>query len=80
MLNTLSVISGATRSGLMSKCLNTPGYNQVKCYSNKSKNILRSRYWARNKDGTNKEYNESITLIPEEFKDQGKKSNHYVSY
>lgn len=73
MLNTFNVISVAARSGLMPKCLNTACLNQTQAYSKRSKNILRSRYWARNKDGTNKEYNESITLIPDEFKDQGTK-------
>ncbi len=40
-------------------------------YSRNSQNILRNRYWYRNKDGQYKEYNESITVIPEEFKEQG---------
>lgn len=38
-----------------------------KAYSTRSKNILRNRYPHRNKDGTYKEYNESITVLPEEF-------------
>ena len=41
-------------------------------YARKNNAILQGRYWYREKDGRYKEYNESITLIPEEFKDQGK--------
>jgi hypothetical protein len=35
------------------------------------RNILRNRYNYRNQDGSFKEYNESITLIPKEFEHQG---------
>ena len=44
---------------------------QAKNYSKKPNNILRDRYWDRNRDGSYKEYNESITVLPEEFKEQG---------
>ncbi len=46
--------------------------DQSSAYSRKVGNgILRSKYWARNQDGTYKDYNESITILPEEFADQG---------
>ena len=54
------------------------GVGAGKCVANRSwirlysvKNILRNRYRHRNKDGSFKDYNESITLLPEEFKHQG---------
>ena len=40
-------------------------------YSRASGNILRNRYVHRNKNGSFKEYNESITIIPEKYKNQG---------
>lgn len=40
-------------------------------YSRKSNNILRNKYWYRNPDGQYKEFNESITVLPDEFKEQG---------
>ncbi|CAF0802913.1 unnamed protein product [Brachionus calyciflorus] len=39
-------------------------------YSSKTKNILRNRYSYRNKDGTYKEFNESITIVPKELEQQ----------
>jgi hypothetical protein len=46
--------------------------NQTSNYSSRGvRNILRNRYDYRNKDGSFKEYNESITLIPKEFEHQG---------
>ena len=42
---------------------------QFKSYS--GKNITRNKYWDRNPDGTYKEFNESITVLPKEFADQG---------
>ena len=40
-------------------------------YSRGVRNILRNRYPFRNADGTYKEYNESITVVPKEFEKQG---------
>lgn len=48
---------------------------QVCAYSRNSKNIMRNRYWYRNQDGSYKEYNESITVLPDEFKDQDEYKN-----
>lgn len=49
-----------------------PKVNRVlsAAYSTRGKNILRNRYPHRNKDGTYKEFNESITVVPEEFAQQ----------
>ena len=45
---------------------------QAEAYSRKAgSGILRGKYWARNQDGTYKDYNESITILPEEFAEQG---------
>ncbi|RNA15230.1 28S ribosomal mitochondrial [Brachionus plicatilis] len=44
-------------------------------YSTRSKNILRQRYQHRNKDGTFKEFNESITVVPKEFEQQDEYKN-----
>jgi hypothetical protein len=45
---------------------------QVKTYAARSRNILRNRYNYRNSDGTYKEYNESIQIIPKELEKHGK--------
>jgi hypothetical protein len=46
--------------------------NQSSNYSTRGvRNILRNRYSYRNNDGSFKEYNESVTLIPKEFEHQG---------
>jgi hypothetical protein len=47
---------------------------QINHYATRPRNILRNRYNYRNKDGTFKEYNEAITILPKEFEQQGKKS------
>lgn len=44
----------------------------------KSQSILRDRFMKRKKDNTKYEYNESITIIPPEFADQGIK--HLLTY
>ena len=51
-------------------------HQQVGFYSKRSSNILRGKYWFRNQDGTYKEHDESVTVLPEEFADQGK---HWIS-
>ena len=58
----LSSSSSSSSSSIINVC----------SYSRKSNNILRNRYWYRNPDGQFKEYNESITVLPDEFKEQGK--------
>ncbi len=40
-------------------------------YSKATKDILRNRYPYRNQDGSFKEYNEAITILPKEYEDQG---------
>ncbi len=65
MLKSSVIIFGGIRN-CFNKSLSTARY------SNKTRNIIRNRYYYRNKDGSYKEYNESITVLPEEFKDQGK--------
>jgi hypothetical protein len=40
-------------------------------YSRNSQDILRNRYSHRNKDGSFKEYNETVTIIPKEYEEQG---------
>lgn len=42
----------------------------VNSYGTRSKNILRNRYEYRNKDGSYKEFNESIQVLPKEFETQ----------
>ncbi len=47
---------------------------QVASYRNlrNLRDILADRYSHRNKDGSYKRYNETITLVPEKYKNQGK--------
>ena len=61
------------RSNLLRNCNNKSNINKtfINEYSRRATNILRNRYVHRNKDGSYKEYNETITLIPERYKDQG---------
>ena len=40
-------------------------------YSKRSKDILRNRYVHRNKDGSFKEFNETVTILPKEYEEQG---------
>lgn len=44
-------------------------------YSTRGKNILRNKYPHKNSDGTFKEYNESITVLPKEFEQQDEYKN-----
>lgn len=46
-------------------------FTQTSWYSGRVKNILRNRYPYRNDDGTFKEFNESVTIVPKEFEQQG---------
>ena len=43
----------------------------AKFYTRQGNNITRGRYWNRDKEGKYKEFDESITLLPDEFKGQG---------
>lgn len=49
----------------------TANSKSARNYSRNVKHILRNRYPHRNMDGTYKEYNETITIVPKEFEKQG---------
>ena len=55
---------------LLTSIRNLTSFIQKSSYSSRSRNILRNRYNYRNKDGTFKEYNESIQVLPKEFEEQ----------
>ena len=57
-----------TSQSLVNSILNHP---LRVAYSTRSKNVLRNRYPFRNKDGSFKEYNETITIVPKEYEEQG---------
>ena len=70
----MSILSGLIRHGARTSSLANVApvfYQRVDTYSRRGSNILRGKYWFRNLDGTYKEHNESITVLPEEFADQG---------
>lgn len=72
----MSILSGLIRNGARTSSLALANVAPVFCrrvdsYSRRGSNILRGKYWFRNPDGTYKEHNESITVLPEEFADQG---------
>lgn len=72
----MSILSGLIRNGVRTSCLALANSAPVFCqrvdsYSRRGSNILRGKYWFRNPDGTYKEHDESVTVLPEEFADQG---------
>ena len=70
----LSSINNAQKNSFLNGKLDKSFLNLMPfnvSYSNQSKNILRNRYQHRNKDGSFKEYNESITILPKEYEEQG---------
>lgn len=48
-----------------------PNLTMLAQYSRNSQDILRNRYPHRNKDGSFKEYNETVTIVPKEYEEQG---------
>jgi hypothetical protein len=69
----LSNIKSAQKLILGNRRLDYTPLNQTLTaqYSKVTKDILRNRYPHRNKDGSFKEYNEAITILPKEYEDQG---------
>ncbi len=57
---------------LLTNCLPKTSLNfDCKRLYRQNKGILRGQYFKKQKDGTPFEYNESITVVPNEFQNQG---------